>query len=188
MKQLMDAALAAHYLDLEEQRAACTALLEIALREDNSYYTAFAHTYLGDYFVAQNNVMQGLEHLQTAKDLAVQKSIYTLLVRIYNLFGICYESLLDDPSAVQYYLDALDLAEKYSGSDPMLPGILYNNIGNIFEIHQDYETAKSYYVQACSVIAPQLTYEGNSGYIALRLWSNLAEICRKTGQYEDARA
>lgn len=147
---------------------------------------AFAHTYLGDYYLTQNDNANGGEHLQTARTLCMQHSLHTLLIQVYNLLGICHESLSDEPTAIQFYLDALDLMSRHQIADPFLQCALLNNIGNNFETHQAYETAQFYYLQAMKY-TNALQDNPQAGYAVLRLFNNLIETYRQTGDMESAK-
>lgn len=183
MQELMTQILAVRYSDLELERELCLKLLETAERERYTYGTAFAHTYLGDYYIAQNDSARCGDELRTAKSICVQNSFPDLLLRIYNLLGICYESLSDEQSALQQYLNALDLAEKYP--DASIQCIVLNNIASDFELRGDYEEAVEYYKRSLQYL-PQCQQMRSYQYIQLRIWANLSESLISLGNLDEA--
>lgn len=179
----MNTIIEVRYSDLEQEREACQTLLELSERENNLHGIAFAHTYFGDYYIALNDSTQCGYHLQMAIPICLDNAFTDLLLRIYNLYGICYESLSDEQTALQYYLMALNLAEK--NHNPAIESILYNNIANNFELFKDYEEAEKYYSRACSFFEELPLTLPNQKYICLRIWGNLAEVYRALGRLED---
>lgn len=185
MQASMSKILEIRYSDLELERELCTLLLETAERERYTYGIAFAHTYLGDYYIAQNDSAQCGEELRIAKELCAQNGYYDLLLRIYNFLGICYTTLSDEQSALQQYMKALDLSEIHP--EPAIRCAVLNNIASDFAARRDFAEATKYFLQAM-LILPQCESEHSYYYIQLRLYTNLADCFAHQGKLEEAKS
>lgn len=175
----MNKILDVRYTDINAEKEFCQELLEIAQTENSFYGITFAHTYLGDYYLAKNDCTSCAEHLSKAKYLSEKYDFSDLMVRICNLYGICHESLEDEQTAFQYYLQALPLAKE--NSDLFLECILLNNIANNFEMLEDYEEAEKYFLSAYEVLNKLPDSTSDFNYIKLRLLSNLAFVYYSLG-------
>lgn len=185
IQELMSNIMAFRYSDLEKERENCQYLLDIGEREKDTYSIAFAHTYFGDYYIAQSDSENCGIHLNLARRLSEENGFQDLMLRINNLYGICYESLADEQTALQYYLQALQLSREHH--DPGIECILLNNIASIFYFLQDYEESKKYYLQACESAALNPEDMPNLSYIKLRIWSNFAEVFRVLGELDESK-
>lgn len=185
MQELMDLILEVRYSEPKREYTACQALYEIAMRENYTYGIAFAVTYLADYAIGESDSVQGGQYLNQAKRLCQEHGYLDLLLRVYNLLGICYESLSDEQTALQFYIEALKLLE--TQYDPRMKCIILNNIATDFGYHHDYEEAKKYYLQAYELVLAECRNLTDFDYILVRLWGNLADIYYKEGDLEKTR-
>lgn len=185
IKKRMEHIIQVRYTNLDAEREDCQALMEMAQRENNIYAIAFAHTYLGDYYIAQNDTVNCGVHLQKAQLLCIENGYNDLLPQINNLFGICYEALSDEQTAMQYYLQALQSAREIGNRGTEC--ILLNNIANSFELLEDYTTAKEYYLKACDLIETYSDQLSDLDYVKLRVWGNISEVCHNLGLLDEMK-
>lgn len=185
MQASMNKILEVRYSDLVLERELCISLLETAERERYTYGIAFAHTYLGDYHIAQNDSVRCGEELRIAKELCTRNGYYDLLLRVYNFLGICYTALSDEQSALQQYMRALDLSEIHP--DPAIRCAVLNNIASDFAARRDFAEATKYFLQAV-LILPQCENEDSYHYIQLRLYTNLADCFAHQGNLKEAES
>lgn len=178
----MEKVLAVRYTDLELEKSLCTKLLEWGKENEDIYVIAFSHTYLGDYYVAQCDIVHCAPHLMDARDIALEKGYDKLLVRIFSLLGIYYEIAADEQSSLKYYIEGLTAARRVG--DAVSEGLILNNIGFSFHRHRSYEQAIQFYKQASELI--QEYNDNNSPTLGIIL-GNLASVCVSSGHLEEAQ-
>ena len=171
MKESMSRILDVRYSDLEEEKALAEGLLKWSIAHQDLYGQAFAHVYLGDYWIAQNDATGAIGHLEQGKGLLgnYQEKKDELLLRLYSLLAVCYEMGADEQSSVEYYLEAITIAQRLG--DKTSECMVLNNIAFAFQRHHNYDEAKNYYEQAYEICKNQ----PRSEFLPLLL-SNLVEL------------
>lgn len=122
------------YSDLERDKSCCEELLALAREQGDFEAQAFAYTYLGDYFIATNQLPLCLQHLHTAQLLCEEHELYKLLLTVCHLSGLYFTMCYDNSAAIQKYLEGLDLARRLG--DTLQEGTILNNIAYIFRVHE----------------------------------------------------
>lgn len=175
INRIMARILEIRYSDVEEEKALCQTLLKMAEGDESDYITAYAHTYLGDHYVAKNDVWQAEEHLKQAYKLVCPGEQWDhLLVRICSLLAICYEVQADGQKAMQSYMEALSVAKRLN--DVLSQCIILNNLAVAFSRHNSYELAVDYLKRAY-----ELQKEEEVFPMRTQLTSNLGDLnlCRE---------
>ncbi|MEG0526621.1 MAG: tetratricopeptide repeat-containing diguanylate cyclase, partial [Longicatena sp.] len=100
-----------------------------------------------------------------------------------NFAGLYYIHLNDEQTALQYFLDGIQIADKLN--DSKMNGMLYNNIGLGFAGRGDWKNAKELFQQAVLTV----TQENNEEYDQkiISYLSNFAESCLQTGEMQEAK-
>lgn len=94
----------------------------------------------GDLKESLNQAIQGIRSL-------ISKPYMVELVKCYNMIGVIYDAKGNNKlQALDYYLEALDLAESHH--DTKSASGLYNNIGCLYDSLQDYESSIYYFLKA----------------------------------------
>ncbi len=180
LSQLTSRILEIRYTDIEEEKRLCLELLEQSEKIGDNYGQAFAHTFLGDYFIAINSVEKSGIHLKKALDLSMQGNDYDeLKLQIYHLSGIYYTHKADEQNSIQCYLDALAIAQKVK--DVAAECFALNNIGVSFQRCNSFENALNYFKKAW-----ELQKEEQETPRRITFISNLAETLIGLGHMEEA--
>lgn len=137
-------------LDLMEERELCFVLTEKASLENDWYALAFSYTFLSDYYLACKDNNNTIRFLERANLLSSSKKYDDLLMKIYNFYGMFYNSICDEITALDYYLKSLDIAE--IRKDYIQMASTYNNIATLFDIKRNYDEAILYYEKSYSVL------------------------------------
>lgn len=170
IQKIEDEILRVRLLDLMEERELCFVLTEKAKLENDWHALAFSYTFLSDYYLAckdNNNTIRYLEH---AVLLCSSKNYDDLLMKIYNFYGMFYNSICDEITALDYYLKSLDIAELRK--DYIQMASTYNNIATLFDIKRNYDEAILYYEKSYSV----LKYATNDTTFSKAV--SLSNLCR----------
>lgn len=166
----------------EEERALCLELLSWAEAREDRYATAFAHVFLGDYFIGQNNSECAAQHLLAVKELVTDAAEFDAIkMRRSNLMAICCEMQGDEQGSTGHYLETLRLSR--AAGDVNTECISLNNIAFVFHRNKKYDEALRFYEQAY-----RLNAELPQNNMSMVLLSNLAEISIRLGHMEEARA
>lgn len=181
VKASMNEILCVRYSDPELEKSLCLDLLCWGEAHDDLYVQAFAHTYLGDCNVSSNNGAQQLSHLMKARDISVEQSYNELLVRIYSLLGFYYDSIADEQSSLEYYIEAIIICQEVG--DVISEGLIYNNIGYILQCHRGYSQALEYYRKAYELIKSN----SQSSPLLGILLNNLATVSTLLHQLDEAK-
>lgn len=145
-EKLQDEILRIRLINLSLEYELCNALTEKAKLENNHYALAFSYTFLSDYYLASKENKIAANYLNRSKNLSEAAHYDDLLIRIYNFYGLFYNSISDEISALDYYLKALDFAEEKN--DYIQMASAYNNIATCFDVKHNYKLAIQYY-QKC---------------------------------------
>ena len=71
IERMMSRILEIRYSDIEEEKCLCLKVLEQAKNEEDTYAQAFAYTYLGDHYVAREEMQEAMTYLKKARSLIV---------------------------------------------------------------------------------------------------------------------
>ncbi|MEG0657547.1 tetratricopeptide repeat-containing diguanylate cyclase [Anaerorhabdus sp.] len=179
----MSEILRVRYSNPEQEKLLCLELLEWEEKNTNSYVCAFAHTYLGDYYVgcAVGESEQCIPHLMKAHEISSDNSYNDLLVRIYNTLGFYYNSIADDQSALKYYIEGISVCHQVK--DVINEALILNNIGYNLQRSHGYDQALSFYKDAYNL----LQNHSEPSPIKKILLNNLATVCILINQIEEAK-
>lgn len=180
LNHLMSRILEVRYTDLEEEKKLCRELLEKTEKSGDTYGQAFAYTFLGDYYIAINDVENSGAHLLRALELSKEAGeCGEVTLRIYSLLGMYYEHKADEQNSIQCYLEALTLARRLK--DIASECSILNNMGFSFQRHGSNERALEYFRRAYELqkTLPEMLF----GAIFA---GNLAEILIDMNRLEEA--
>lgn len=178
MKKLMDTILQVRFSDLELERRCCLELLTFAEEGGSTYAKAFAYTYLGDYYLSQSDAENSGQYLHWARALCTEHDFEALYMRACHLSGFYYHIIYDEQNALQYYLEALALGERFGDIQQICN--TWNNIADMFQSHGAFEEAKQYYLRAYEAM---VSHQCKDSRLLFMILHNLAEV---TGLYGDA--
>ncbi len=184
LNHLMSRILEVRYTDLEEEKRLCEELLDRTEKDEDSYGQIFAYTFLGDYYIAMNEVDAAGTHLIKALTMCEDCKVDEyddIRLRIYSLLGIYYEHKGDGQSSIQYYLYA-DAVARHVG-DTFTECMILNNIAFSFQRHNGAERALEFYMEAYD-----LQRKLADSPIKLLLINNLVETFISLGSMEEAWA
>lgn len=148
-QEIMDEILSVRLSDLEREEQLCLKLLEV---EDarNPYVQAFAYTFLCDFCLAMRQNISAYEYNKKAMKIARIHDYRKLLARIYRYAAMCYDAFFDDQTAMDFYLQAVQLSIECH--DTTNESATLNNIAQVFEKNEDIENASSYYKKSYNVL------------------------------------
>ncbi|MGB4658584.1 MAG: tetratricopeptide repeat-containing diguanylate cyclase [Mobilitalea sp.] len=125
----------------------CKDLLQAGKESKNDKLIGFAYFHLAEAYFVENkydkfirNLLLGLPYLQ-------EMSLKNLLARAYNLLGVNSDTHGYTTSALDYYLVSLKYSLDYGLNYEA--GLTNNNIGQIYLTLHEYQTAISYFQEAC---------------------------------------
>ncbi len=170
------------YTDLEEEERLCRELLKLSDSNGDAYGQMFAHTFLGDYYVAVNEVDRAGDHLLRALALLEDKQMDEcdeVRMRVYLLLGIFYEHRADEQNSIQYNIDALSLARKLG--DAVSEGAILNNMAFSFQRRNDSDMALAYFKHSY-----ELQKSLPDSHLRIIFMSNLAEALSAAGKPDEA--
>lgn len=178
--ELMSQILDVRYTNLNEERVHCLELLAWAEEADDLYGEAFAHAFLGDFYLTQNEGEQAFTHLYKAKRLLGDRDTYPeLWLRLLCFLAICYQMQANEALSIQHYMEAIVLA-KHIG-DPLTEVLVCNNVALTFQKHNGLEEALWYFKQAYELL-DQVRVDD----IKVALLSNLVEVNIMLERFDDA--
>ncbi|MHA9738566.1 tetratricopeptide repeat-containing diguanylate cyclase [Robinsoniella peoriensis] len=181
MREIMSRILEVRYTDLEEEKRLCQELLDRSVKQEDIYGTAFAWTYLGDYYIAVYDEENAGKCLLEAQNLIPEESDWDdLQLRFYSLFGIYHDMRADEENSIEYYLKAITVAERLN--DVAGECIILNNLAFAFQRHRCYEEALNYYMKAYHL----LSSEQEENPVRISILGNLAEVLLLMNRYEEA--
>lgn len=181
LDEMMNHILHVRYSDPELEKSLCLKLLQWEKEYNDSYIQAFALTYLGDYFIGIDDGEQCIHHLKQARDISLEHDYNELLVRIYSLLGYYYNSIADEQSALEYYIEGITVCHEVK--DIMNEGLILNNIGYNLQQRHGYQQALKFYkdafelLQSCDEPSPVLGI----------LLNNLATVSTLLNQLDESK-
>ena len=177
-------------IDLKREYELCMILSEKAKLSNDVYALAFAYTFISDFYLASKKNKDCIRYLERARKLCESTEYTELLARIYNFYGMYYNSNYEEIKALEAYLKSMEAAEKCQNLTLMLSA--YNNIATCFEIKRNYTEAIHYYKKCYELLQ---SMEKNSAYSKAIVLSNLcnceyrlkdaAALCAYFSRFED---
>ena len=177
-------------IDLKREYELCMILSEKAKLSNDVYALAFAYTFISDFYLASKNNKDCIRYLERARKLCESTEYTELLARIYNFYGMYYNSNYEEIKALEAYLKSMEAAEKCQNLTLMLSA--YNNIATCFELKRNYTEAIHYYKKCYELLQ---SMEKNSAYSKAIVLSNLcnceyrlkdaAALCAYFSRFED---
>ncbi|MEO2188215.1 diguanylate cyclase [[Clostridium] innocuum] len=165
-------------------------LSEKAKLSNDVYALAFAYTFISDFYLASKKNKDCIRYLERARKLCESTEYTELLARIYNFYGMYYNSNYEEIKALEAYLKSMEAAEKCQNLILMLSA--YNNIATCFELKRNYTEAIHYYKKCYELLQ---SMEKNSAYSKAIVLSNLcnceyrlkdaAALCAYFSRFED---
>lgn len=174
IENLMGEILSLRFTDLDADEAACTNLLRLSNETNDTYGIAYAYAYLGDCFIGKGEGTIALTNLLQAKELCEKHHYPQLLENVYNWLGLYHEMQNDRLTAMQYFLDALDIAEQLD--DVFKQSILLNNVATQFQSSGNYKLAKEYYIEAFHRFKQLDSFQVTDPHYA-QLSANIISVC-----------
>ncbi|MCR0200249.1 diguanylate cyclase [[Clostridium] innocuum] len=177
-------------IDLKREYELCMILSEKAKLSNDVYALAFAYTFISDFYLASKKNKDCIRYLERARKLCESTEYTELLARIYNFYGMYYNSNYEEIKALEAYLKSMEAAEKCQNLTLMLSA--YNNIATCFELKRNYTEAIHYYKKCYDLLQ---SMEKNSAYSKAIVLSNLcnceyrlkdaAALCAYFSRFED---
>ena len=167
-------------IDLKREYELCMILSEKAKLSNDVYALAFAYTFISDFYLASKKNKDCIRYLERARKLCESTEYTELLARIYNFYGMYYNSNYEEIKALEAYLKSMEAAEKCQNLTLMLSA--YNNIATCFELKRNYTEAIHYYKKCYELLQ---SMEKNSAYSKAIVLSNL---CNCEYRLKDAAA
>ncbi len=177
-------------IDLKREYELCMILSEKAKLSNDVYALAFAYTFISDFYLASKKNKDCIRYLERARKLCESTEYTELLARIYNFYGMYYNSNYEEIKALEAYLKLMEAAEKCQNLTLMLSA--YNNIATCFELKRNYTEAIHYYKKCYELLQ---SMEKNSAYSKAIVLSNLcnceyrlkdaAALCAYFSRFED---
>ena len=167
-------------IDLKREYELCMILSEKAKLSNDVYALAFAYTFISDFYLASKKNKDCIRYLERARKLCESTEYTELLARIYNFYGMYYNSNYEEIKALEAYLKSMEAAEKCQNLILMLSA--YNNIATCFELKRNYTEAIHYYKKCYELLQ---SMEKNSAYSKAIVLSNL---CNCEYRLKDAAA
>ena len=167
-------------IDLKREYELCMILSEKAKLSNDVYALAFAYTFISDFYLASKKNKDCIRYLERARKLCESTEYTELLARIYNFYGMYYNSNYEEIKALEAYLKSMEAAEKCQNLTLMSSA--YNNIATCFELKRNYTEAIHYYKKCYELLQ---SMEKNSAYSKAIVLSNL---CNCEYRLKDAAA
>lgn len=167
-------------IDLKREYELCMILSEKAKLTNDLYALAFSYTFISDYYLASKKNKECIQYLERARNLCESKHYIDLLARIYNFYGMYYNSNYEEIKALKFYLKCLDASEECQNK--MLMCNAYNNIATCFELKRNYSEA-TYYYEKCYQLLNAM--DQDTGYSKAVVLSNLCN-CEYRLKHKDA--
>lgn len=161
-------------------------LIILGTKENCWYSRAYGAICISQYYMNIGDTDTALPHLQDALEINTRQHYNNLLIRNYNLLGNVYTDYMDHLSAIDAYINALEIAININ--DYSRQTSIYNNIGNIFFELQNYEKAM-YYFMLAATNTEKITQETSSNEIfrAGIIYANLTTVNLKLGNLDQAK-
>lgn len=187
IEQTMSHILEIRYTDIELEQRLSLELLQYAQKQEDVYVKAFAYAYLGDSYIANNDMERAGNALKKAEKLLEEDEFKEnpdqkdrLYVRVASLLGVYYEITADEQTSIQYYLTALAATRRIK--DTNTECMVLNNLALEFQRHSCYDMAQKYLMEAY-----ELQKKMGGVAVCTQIISNLVHMNVKMGNMETAR-
>ncbi|MEZ5042332.1 MAG: tetratricopeptide repeat protein [Saprospiraceae bacterium] len=105
-------------------------LESMALKANNNMNLSRASYLRAIYYSDQGKFGEALTHHRKERDLAMKTDNLELQGKALNSLGTCFHSLLQNDSAIIYFVEAAKIKEKLGNMQDV--AVAYSNIGNVF--------------------------------------------------------
>lgn len=174
--------MASVYLQLQNFKAAINSSkksLESSRELGKPELVVISEYNLGNIFFTIKDYENALKQFYKAERGFIQSRDSFYLTYVYNSIGACLHDKKDYKNALQYFLLAYDLTEKFTPDDKPTIAIALQNIGETYGNIGDYEKCKTYCSEAQGLF--QELNDKNNLSIA---YYNLANAHSKLGEFE----
>lgn len=171
------------YVDNEELRDKSLELEKLALESNAVYALACAQVSLATYYLSYGMYNECREYVTLGIATSEEENFEDLLLRGYNTFALLCKSLFDDNMALEYFLKAIQLAEKTENVESLSK--LTNNLGDMFLQLKDYDTAFPYFVESYEYTQKMSDSIGKFFTMSIALL-NMADVEFHIGKYQEA--
>lgn len=168
LKKIQNDIMKVRLIDLKKEYELCMVLSEKAKLTNDLYALAYSYTFISDYYLASKKNKECIRYLERARKLCESKHYIELLARIYNFYGMYYNSNYEEIKALEFYLKSLDASEECHNETLMCSA--YNNIATCFELKRNYSEAIRYYEKCYQLLN---TMDQDTGYSKAVVLSNL---------------
>ena len=124
----------------------CKKILRIGMQNGDSKLLGFAYFYMAYINHLENDSRKLIRNLTLGMEHHNNAQMWDFLVRSYNLLGINFDNHGNIPAAIDYYLIAIKYCHEYGRKYE--EGYANANIGQLYFLLHDYETAISYLKEA----------------------------------------
>lgn len=169
--------------DMEKERRTAEMLIKLGELEQDPYSLAFGHIYLADYFILRRQHDDCLQNLKIGISISEDNEFTDLLPFAYTIAGLYHNSRFDEVTALQYYLDAYQIAKQNEDIHEQM--VLLNDISAMFSDKDDYEDALTYIKRAYELFLKKGT--GISTHADLVVILNLVQLYLQNNQKEQAK-
>jgi len=146
VKEWIGLVLANHSVNKKITKLNCKKILRLGMQNDDSKQLGFAYFYMAYINHLENDSRNLIRNLTLGMEHQTKAQMWDLLVRSYNLLGINFDNHGNIPAAIDYYLSAIKYSHEYGRKYE--EGYANANIGQLYFLLHDYETAISYLKKA----------------------------------------
>ena len=150
VKKWIERVLANHSINMKITKLNCKKILQLGTQNEDSKLLGFAYFYLAYINHLENDGRKLMQNLTLGMEHHNKAQMWDLLVRSYNLLGINFDNHGNIPAAIDYYLSAIKYSREYGRKYE--EGYANANIGQLYFLLNDYETAISYLKEAHTCI------------------------------------
>jgi len=150
VKKWIELVLANHSINMKITKLNCKKILQFGTQNEDSKLLGFAYFYLAYINHLENDGRKLMQNLTLGMEHHNKAQMWDLLVRSYNLLGINFDNHGNIPAAIDYYLSAIKYSREYGRKYE--EGYANANIGQLYFLLNDYETAISYLKEAHTCI------------------------------------
>lgn len=152
--------------------------LSLALGEELYYYVGHFYNHIGISYAFTNQIERTRECFERSIDYFFKSGDFIESTRPINNLGAIYSDYYNDMNkAMEYYLQGLDICQKYHSFES--EANFLNNIGELYIRDDQYEKAKDY-VEKAETITREIEDES----LLFMIQVNLATIYLNLGEYE----
>lgn len=130
-----------------EEKAKTALKLSTQCKSEEGRYESLFHLSILRYTYNQNE--RAIAALDECLRIAEKRKDFRRIAQSKNALGMAYQRMDINSKALDYYLEALEMAKKYEVND--LTCRIYNNIASFFSALKDYEKGLSYLLSAYSI-------------------------------------